>query len=247
MTWVRIDDGFPGHPKVLKAGGDAAWLHVCALAYCNHYLTDGFIPTAMLSRLSDRKRPTALAARLVEVGLWEEAQTGWQIHDFLEYQSSKASVEAERLKARERMANARASSPNVRANNTTNKPRSSDSPSQPSPAQPIDEQVRDISTPVDTPSAGRDWSFSRMSAVADNYARIALQQANGINNRDAYQRTARKTALEHPDIGRYLERWPTAPPDAIAAWLHGDKHSMSYYHDTADDELAPVTDIRGET
>ena len=46
----RLDDGFPEHPKVQQVGGDAAWLHVCALAYCNRNLTDGFIAAQVVGR-----------------------------------------------------------------------------------------------------------------------------------------------------------------------------------------------------
>jgi len=117
MTWVRIDEGFPEHPKVIAAGPIASWLHVCALAYCNRQLTDGVITTAVLARLSDGRRNTAHAAALVEAGLWEVIDGGWLIHDFLHYQPSRAKVESERAAARERMANNRRSSQDVRANN----------------------------------------------------------------------------------------------------------------------------------
>jgi hypothetical protein len=96
MPWFRVDEGFPEHPKVLRAGGDAAWLHVCAMAYTARSLTDGFIPAAMLNRLSDRRNPAKLAATLVEVGLWETSDGGWLIHDWHEYQPSVAEVEDHR-------------------------------------------------------------------------------------------------------------------------------------------------------
>ena len=44
-------------------------------------------------------------------------------------------------------------------------------------------------------------------------------------------------------LDRWLELFPTAPPDAVAAWLHGDKGSMRYYERA--DELATVTELRG--
>ena len=132
MTWVRIDESFPEHPKVSAAGGDAAWLHVCAMCYCNRFLTDGFVPTSVLARLSDRKRPTALAAKLVEVGIWDVTDNGWQIHDFLAYQPSKEKVENDRESARQRMANARGSSADVRPNSGRSSPNPSPSPSGPS-------------------------------------------------------------------------------------------------------------------
>jgi len=35
MAWVRLDDGFPDHPKALQAGPLACWLYVCGIAYAN--------------------------------------------------------------------------------------------------------------------------------------------------------------------------------------------------------------------
>jgi hypothetical protein len=117
MAWVRLDDTFPEHPKIDAAGGDAAWLHVCALSYCNRNETDGYVPRERITKLSDRKQPYRLAARLVAVGLWDVAVDGWQIHDYLDFQPSKAKLQAERDAAKERMREARRSR-NVRPNVT---------------------------------------------------------------------------------------------------------------------------------
>jgi len=114
MTWVRLDDGFPDHPKVQQAGGDAAWLYVCGLAYSARYLTDGAIPAEAIARLSDRADPRALAERLVAVGLWERRASGYLIHDFGEYNPPADSVRARRDAAAERMRTVR--SQPVRAN-----------------------------------------------------------------------------------------------------------------------------------
>jgi hypothetical protein len=53
MTWVKIDDGFADHPKVIEAGPMASWLFLCGLTYCSRQLTDGFIPAGQLRRLAD--------------------------------------------------------------------------------------------------------------------------------------------------------------------------------------------------
>lgn len=113
MAWVRLDEEFPDHPKVVTAGPLAGWLHVCALAYCNRHLTDGFVPRAQVARLVNfdgmlvgyagdegdarlAHEPTAyeMAGILVDVGMWEERQGGYLIHDFLHFQPSRADVEA---------------------------------------------------------------------------------------------------------------------------------------------------------
>lgn len=108
MAWVKLDDGFAEHPKIEEAGPLAAWLHVAALCYCNRQLTDGFIPEGKVGRLADVPQVKRHVAALVRVGLWHPVDGGYQIHNYLEFQPSKAKVEAEREDARKRMAAARA-------------------------------------------------------------------------------------------------------------------------------------------
>lgn len=97
MAWVRLDDGFPEHPKVARAGDLAAWLYVCGLTYANRQATDGFIPASIVPRLTGLKNPLVLAKRLVEVDLWERADDdGYRIHDYLDYQPSSDRVRRER-------------------------------------------------------------------------------------------------------------------------------------------------------
>lgn len=103
MAWVYLDDQFPDHPKVVLAGGDAAWLFVCGLAYCRRYSTGGEIPAAQVARLTDRRQPAKLAAKLVEVGLWEVDGDRYQVHDYSEWnRSEKSRSEAGRKAARAR-------------------------------------------------------------------------------------------------------------------------------------------------
>lgn len=97
MAWVRLDDGFPEHPKVARAGDLAAWLYVCGLTYANRQATDGYIPASIVPRLTGLKNPLVLAKKLVAVGLWEPADDdGYRIHDYLDYQPSSDRVRRER-------------------------------------------------------------------------------------------------------------------------------------------------------
>lgn len=96
MTWAKVDDGFLDHPKVLRAGEDAANLYLRALIWCNKHLTDGHIPREALRALSMRSGLPALAGRLVAVGLWEETAEGWYVHDFAAHNPLRADVEAKR-------------------------------------------------------------------------------------------------------------------------------------------------------
>lgn len=98
MVWIRIDDQIAHHPKFIAAGPVASWLWVCGNGYCNKYLTDGFIPTSALPTLGGVTNADKWAERLVEVGLWIPAPSGFQVHDFHDYNPTAAEVRAKRKK-----------------------------------------------------------------------------------------------------------------------------------------------------
>ena len=122
MPWVRLDDNFPDHRKIAELGDYApvaGWLFICGLAYCNRQLTDGFIPKQHVIRLASFRHLSietagvkglvsmgedieadTLAELLEAVGLWEDRDTHWYIHDYSDYQPTKAEVEAEREQKR---------------------------------------------------------------------------------------------------------------------------------------------------
>jgi hypothetical protein len=99
MSWVKLDDAFPDHRKFLRAGPLAGYLNLSAIAWSNRNGTDGLIPREQVARLitgldryTDNRRKVrvdALAAKLVEVGLWELRDDGdYEIHDYLDFQFS---------------------------------------------------------------------------------------------------------------------------------------------------------------
>jgi hypothetical protein len=101
MTWVKLDDGFHGHPKVLAAGLAASGLFARALSYCGAYLTDGRVPSAWVAaQLLDESDD--LAQRLVDVGLWRRDGTAYVIPDFTDLNPSKVQVEQQRAEGAER-------------------------------------------------------------------------------------------------------------------------------------------------
>ena len=102
MVWIRIDDQIAHHPKFLAAGPLASWFWICGNAYCNKYLTDGFIPESALGALGGVTGAKRLAERLVDVGLWTKDGTGFRVHDFHDYNPTAAQVKQKRKEDRDR-------------------------------------------------------------------------------------------------------------------------------------------------
>lgn len=100
MTWVKIDDGFPDHPKVVGLSDAAFRLHVTALCYAGKYLTDGVIPSNALRRLGGTDEAVS---ELVEAALWVPNLSDFYIHDYLKHQSSKAQVDSTKQANAERV------------------------------------------------------------------------------------------------------------------------------------------------
>lgn len=98
MTWTKLDDGIFDHPKMVRAGEDAANLYVRGLVYCNRYLTDGRLDPEVLSVLTRKRDAAKLAEALVRVGAWEPREGGgWLVHNFHEHNPTAEEVEARRL------------------------------------------------------------------------------------------------------------------------------------------------------
>lgn len=112
MAWLRIDDRVRTHPKVAQAGPSAAWLWFCGICYCREHLTDGFIPKAAVTSLAmNLPSPWKHANRLVEVRLWEDAVGGYTVHDFLDWNPSRADVISSRAAETERKRTERGQTP----------------------------------------------------------------------------------------------------------------------------------------
>lgn len=102
------------HPKIAGLSDGAFRLWVEGLAHCQKYLTDGVIID--LSCRGLRAYSPKRRALLLEAGLWDSTDQGVHVHDYLDWNDSRAHVESNRQYARERIANARARSRNVREN-----------------------------------------------------------------------------------------------------------------------------------
>lgn len=107
MPFIQLDDQITEHPKILKAGGTAAWVWVTAIAYCQRQLTDGFIGDAAVCRLAEETTPKLLD-KLVTVGLLDRVDGGYQVHDYLTHNPSKETVLRRRAESAARKSHSRA-------------------------------------------------------------------------------------------------------------------------------------------
>jgi len=151
VAWIKLDDHFSDHPKILTQGHFAPFIttiQVRAFCYAGRYLTDGFIPKAVTASFtrdfeewsitvldqvikpaSEHDWPTIMCAS----GLWKQTESGYMIHDYLQYNPSKAEVLEERAKAKERMQKARSPEVQKKFDRTSQEVRLPPSPS-PSPS-----------------------------------------------------------------------------------------------------------------
>lgn len=111
MTWARLDDSFYDHPKILEAldrDPAAVALHARALAYVARHELDGRITERALCSLeplqSDRESRVTV---LIETGIWHQDGTGVAIHDYLDYNPSRADLTERREADRARKAQQR--------------------------------------------------------------------------------------------------------------------------------------------
>ena len=93
MSWVRLDDGAPGHRKIVGLSDAAFRLWIVGLTYCNQQANDGRFSAAsariMTGYLASPELGRGAMAELCAAGLWAETADGFEVHDYLEYQPSQ--------------------------------------------------------------------------------------------------------------------------------------------------------------
>ena len=111
--FFKLANGVSEHPKLSSITPEAFALWVGSIDYASRNRTDGFIPAGVLTRVSivdDRSTAEAAPSLLVERALWHVVDGGWQIHDYLDWNTSSADIEKRRATDRERKARPRARS-----------------------------------------------------------------------------------------------------------------------------------------
>lgn len=211
MGWVRIEDKFPENVKVTPLSPAAKWFHVEALCFVSRNLTDGFIPSAMAKRMGWSKH----AKQLVEAGLWEVVDGGWEIHDYLEYNPSKEEVEekarqkaeAGRKGGKQRASNAQAgawdsASDSLQADGKQN--------SSPIPSHPLEiDQAREW---AEAPGLYRSLMEAGIQRTPERWVESWLDRGRTPDHiRDAIGRMREKGASNTRYIDAILERETTKP------------------------------------
>ena len=94
MPWLRIDDAFWAHPKVMAAGNEVAGAYVRLLSYCAQQLTDGVVTSDVAKVIAT----PALQRKLISFGFVERHDEGLVIPDYLDFNPSRAHTEEIRIK-----------------------------------------------------------------------------------------------------------------------------------------------------
>ena len=107
MPYLNLDDGFADHEKVDALSDGAFRLHVAGLCRCAKDLTDGFVAKRRVARLTPNYKRDHLT-ELLEAGIWLEKPGGYEIHDYLDWNKSRAWWDEKREKDAKRIADWRA-------------------------------------------------------------------------------------------------------------------------------------------
>jgi hypothetical protein len=95
MAWVRVDDNWATHPKVMGLSLAACGLWIKALCHCNEHRTDGLIrggAVAGLAASTPKSRLKKIVEELVGAGLWVVDGLDFRVHDYHDYQPSSSDL-----------------------------------------------------------------------------------------------------------------------------------------------------------
>ena len=111
--WVRLDVDYFENPKTLGVGRAGRELHLRSICWAQRYLTDGELPAAAVVELTRHAglspaRRAAVEELLVTHRLWIPTENGYELHDFVSMNGTRAQAEAERAGWRNRQRASRA-------------------------------------------------------------------------------------------------------------------------------------------
>jgi hypothetical protein len=206
-TWAKLDDGFHAHRKAKRAWRNhprALGLHLLAVSYCASQLTDGFVDNEFIEeKLPAARERAAVTAALVDAGLWTAEEDGWRIHDWLDFNPSRAEVLGRRRKDSERKQSARVRRESERSPDGQNgdvHPESDPRPSDPSRPRAFPDPTRpDPTSPPRPPAGGRARDKEDWKKEAISYARaVGVDGEDESLVRAVYQASA-YTSVRSPE------------------------------------------------
>jgi len=176
-------------------------LHAWSISYCDHTLSDGFVPSGAWPALAGWQ---ANVKRLVAAGLWVACDGGYQVHDYTDYNRTRAQVVALQAEDRDRKRAVRAA---VRPDNPPdNPPDSGWIPRAPGPGPGAPLQGATLTpTPSPNEAAPDETSSRRGSQECPNCRRAFIGPYS--EHHCAIQRPTRR-----PVLGKLLPREAREPP-----------------------------------
>lgn len=194
MTYVRLDDKMPEHPKVARLSDRAFRIHVQGICYCQRNLSNGIVPKYVADAWGKR----CITTELVPRGLWIDVNADdYEIHDFLEWNDSKESIESRRGKDLERKKDSRRNPDGI----------------------PIDTASIDTASAVVVVGLSEDEEFAAFYALFPRHERPRAA-------RTAFVRARKRASLEEMcDGARRYRDDPNRDASFTlhpATWLNGD-------------------------
>lgn len=99
MTWIKLDDKAPRHPKIASLTDRAFRWWIAGLCFASEFLTNGLLPPTFWKQVPKQNR-----AELTTNSLWDWDDPNFQIHDYLGHQSSKETVTKKKADTADRVA-----------------------------------------------------------------------------------------------------------------------------------------------
>lgn len=238
--FVQLDAEYPTDDEFIEAGPMAELLYIRGLCFCKRKMLDGTISRSQLPAVA-LGIPSALrlAAKLVDVGLWETRGDGWYIAAWLKRNKSAAQIKQER--EMRRMASMEANhaqhhvGPGKKRNPRCELCRSEHPPISEPPTEPESEpnrirkeepqpepeeepQPQPQPEPEEEPSSvSRSDNFQDVVAciVDRRVEAFPTRTANTNGHRHSVELDVERNLADR--IRDELRRWPDMPPEIIAS------------------------------
>lgn len=219
MSWIKLDDQWMDHPKIITAGRDARDMWLASITWCGKHLTDGYFPSNLLPSLAvsagvDVANCQVFARTLVDVCLWEETENGYFIHDYLEYNPSREQA----LATKEARKEAGRAGGIAKASKSPSKPLAKEkqnpapSPS-PSPNQDNLNNIDDAAKPArhsrKKPTPEETALNAKAKSLIDEFIELSSLKPVSPADWGKWQKMA-----------KYLVGYHVEPPDLRAAYYH---------------------------